>query len=158
MAIQGFEPRGTTAGDLTQALMDFIVSNGVVVTAGNAVTLISGYVENQEKAVGRAGILGVAASTVTGTSASATVGVYCDPNITFYNDADGSLAQADIGNIYNTVITSGKMYIDQSTGTSAIASTSLPFVLVKKDPDGDQDASKGLFKIYNSVLANGESK
>jgi len=148
MSIQGFEPRGSLSGDLTQATFPFIVSNGVTVTAGNAVTLVSGYVENLGAT--DKDVLGVAIETVTGSSASVEVGVLCDPNIVYYNDADGDVAQADIGKTYLVATSSGKQSIDQSTGQTT---TAYPFVLLKKDPDGDKDASKGLFKIYRSQIS-----
>jgi hypothetical protein len=152
MGIQGFEPRGSLSGNLTQATFPFIVSNGVLVTAGNAVALVSGYVENIDAIDGGdVGVLGVAVETVTGNSSSATCAIICDPNVVYYNDADGNVAQADIGKVYQTVIASGKMKIDQSTGA---ATSGNKFVLIKKDPDDDKDASKGLFKIYTSQLLN----
>lgn len=151
MSIQGFEPRGSLSGDLTQATFPFIVSNGVVVTAGNPVFINSGgYLDNigilSESAKG---MLGVAVETVTGSSASATCGVICDPNVVYYNDADGDLAQADLGKVYQVTIASGKAKIDQSTGAVTSANK---MILIKKDPDGDKNASKGLFKIYASQL------
>ena len=153
MYTQGFEPRGSSVGDLVQALTPFVVSNGVLVTAGNAVTLVNGYLENL--AAGER-LLGVASETITGTSSSATVGVYCDPDITYYNDADDDLAQADVGKIYKTTVASGKMKIDESEATEAavgaVTSAAYSFILVERDPDGDGDASKGLFKPYNSQL------
>lgn len=153
MFTQGFEPRGSSVGDLVQALTPYVVSSGILVTAGNAVTLVAGYVENLEAGER---LLGVASKTVTGNSSSATVGVYCDPNITYYNDADGVLAQADVGKIYKTTTASGKMKIDQSEATTpavgAVTSAAYAFLLVERDPDGDGDASKGLFKPYNSQL------
>lgn len=151
MSIQGFEPRGSLSGDLTSATFPFIVSNAVVVTAGNAVVLHAGYVENAIYAQSDVGILGVAVETVTGSAASATVAVLCDTNVVYYNDANGSVAQADVGKIYQIALSSGKMAINQSTGN---ANTAGDFVLIKKDPDGDKDASKGLFKIYKSQLYN----
>ena len=143
MSLQGFEPRGSLAGDLTQATFPFIVSNGHTVTAGNAVCLVEGYLESLSPTDDASGVLGVAVGTVTGNSSSATVGVICDPNVVYFNDADGSLAQADLGKVYKVVTASGKMSIDQSTGATTSANH---FVLIKKDPDGDRDASKGLFK------------
>ena len=152
MSLQGFEPRGSLAGDLTQATFPFIVKNATLITAGNAVVLNAGFVENATALNdGFHGILGVATATVTGTTGSATVGVICDPNVVYYNDADGSLAQADVGKVYQIVVTSGKQYVDQTTGAAESANK---MILIKKDPDGDKDASKGLFKIYSSQLSN----
>lgn len=145
-----FEPRGSITGDLTEALTNFIVSNGVTVTKGNAVSLVNGFVENLNGLVNE-DLLGVAASTVKGTSASVEVGVYCDPNILFYNDADANLATADLGKIYRTL--AGGAQIDGSTGA---ANSTQQFVLVGKNPDGDGDRSKGLFKPYRMLFNNRE--
>lgn len=145
MAVK-FEPRGSITGDLTEAISYFKASNGVIITQGNAVTLVSGFVENLDGTVAQ-DLLGVASETVTGTSASVEVGIYCDPNILYYNDADDVLANGDIGKVYRTI--SGGNQIDQATGS---ASSAQQFILVKRDPDGDQDASKGLFKPYKTLL------
>jgi len=153
MAVK-FEPRSSIAGDLTQALSYFKLSNAVVVTMGDALTIVNGFVERLDKA--QAGVnqylLGVAAETLTGTSASAEIGVYCDPNLLYYSDADGDLATADIGKIY--CVTTGANRIDQSTAKAATTNTTFPFILVKTDPDGDNDASKGLFKPYHTLLGS----
>ena len=142
-----FVPRGTIAGDAPGATFGFVVSSGVIVTVGNVVTLVSGYVEN----IADTGepVLGVAAGTVTGNGTN-KVQVYTDPNLIFYNDSDGTLAQTDVGKVYRT--TASKK-IDQSTGA---VNTAYAFVLVGVDPDGDADASKGLFKIYRSQLASNQ--
>jgi len=145
-----FEPRGSLTGDLTEALTNFIVSNTVIVTKGNSVTLVAGFVENASGDVAE-DVLGVAASTVTGTSASVEVGVYCDPNLLYYNDADGDLATADLGKVYRTL--AGGAQIDQSTGA---ADSTQQYILVKTDPDGDGDKSKGLFKPYRMLFNNRE--
>ena len=146
-----FEPRSSLDGDLTSSLMEFVVSNAVRVTKGFAVTLVNGYVElcsaNQP-------LLGVAAETILGNTSSVKVAVYTNPNIIYYNDADGNNAQVnDIGQAYQV---SGSRRIDQSTGSDAegAALTTYQFILVKTDPDGDGDLSKGLFKPFNSQLGS----
>ena len=151
MSIQGFEPRGSLSGDLTSATFPFIVKNGDYVTAGNAVALHAGFVETAIYAQSDVGILGVAVENVVGNAASATVLVLCDTNVVYYNDANGDIAQVDVGKIYQVAVSSGKMSINQSTGTDDTAGD---FVLIKRDPDGDKDKSKGLFKIYKSQLSN----
>ena len=144
-----FIPRNSITGDSTGALTHFVVSNGVTITQGYAVTLVGGYVEVIAN-TGEA-LLGVAAETVTGDG-SKKVGVHTDPNTIYYNDADGNLAQADVGKVYRT--TAG-FKIDQSTGA---VNTAYPFILVGIDPDGDGDASKGLFKPYRTqLLSNREN-
>jgi hypothetical protein len=57
----------------------------------------------------------------------------------YYNDADDSLAQADIGSYYDMNATGDE--IDVATKT-----TSGVWQLVEIDPDDDSDASKGLFR------------
>lgn len=145
-----FEPRGSITGDLTSAIQEFIVSNGVTCTKGYAVTLWNGYLEN---VAANQPLLGVAAETVKGTTASVKCGVYCDPNILYYNDADGNNANADVGQAYQ--VTASRR-IDQSTGLDAEGAnlTKYQFILVKTDPDGDADRSKGLFKPFNSQLSH----
>jgi len=142
-----FVPQGSITGDLTQALTYFTASNGITITRGNAVALKGGYVENHAGTVADR-LLGVAAETITGTSASLQIGIYCDPNILYHNDASGDLTIAYIGTCFR--VTAGGTQIDQ--GTSA-ANSAIQFVLVKRDPDGDGDASKGLFKPYKTLLA-----
>jgi len=146
-----FLPQGSITGDLTEALTYFVVSSGVTVTKGNALSLVAGYVENHAGDVADR-LLGVAAETVTGTSASAEVGVYCDPNILYHNDADGDLTIAYVGTCFR--VTAGGTQIDQSTSA---ANSAVQFILVKRDPDGDGDASKGLFKPYKMLLSGAEN-
>ena len=142
-----FVPQGSITGDLTQALTYFTVSSGITITKGNAVALTGGYVENHAGTVADR-LLGVAAETVTGTSASNQIGIYCDPNILYHNDADGDLTIAYVGTCFR--VTAGGTRIDQSTTT---ANSAIQFILVKRDPDGDNDASVGLFKPYKMLLS-----
>ena len=146
-----FLPQGSVTGDLTEALNYFNVSNGVTITKGNAVVLSGGYVENHDGSVADR-LLGVAAGTVTGTSASLEVGVYCDPNILYHNDADGDLTIDDVGKGFR--VTAGGTQIDESTAT---ANSAVQFILVKRNPDGDDDKSKGLFKPYKMLLSGAEN-
>jgi len=64
----------------------------------------------------------------------------------WYNDADGNLAQAQVGSFYD--VTAGSDQIDQSTTSD----TSGQFQLVEIDPDADGDASKGLFRLAECQL------
>ena len=141
-----FEPRGSIAGDLTQALTWFKASNGILITAGNAVTLeTTGFVDNLANGSTEP-LLGVAADTMRGDSSSTEIPVYCDPNQTFYNDTDASLTNANVGEAFRTVSAS---QIDGSVGA---ANSAASFILIKRDPDGDADLSKGLFKPYRTQL------
>jgi len=149
--MQGFEPRGSVAGDLTACLTYMKVGNTTVITAGNAVYMNAGFLENKTST---SLLIGVAAETVTGNTTSTECGVYCDPNILYYNDADGDLATIEQGLLFKTAFTAGKMKIDQSTAAAnpgALRST-YGFVLIKRNPDGDADISKGLFKIHTAAL------
>lgn len=144
-----FLPQNSITGDLTEALTYFVVSNAITITKGNAVVLTGGYVENHNGNVADR-LLGVAAETVLGTTASVEVGVYCDPNILYHNDADGDLTIAYVGQCFR--VTAGGTQIDQS---SATAESTTQFILVKRDPDGSGDASTGWFKPYKTLLGGG---
>lgn len=76
------------------------------------------------------------------------VEVLVDPagNLLFYNDADDTMAQTNVGQLYDVVAASDQ--IDESSASD----TSGQFQLVSLDPDGDSDASKGLFRIAEPQL------
>lgn len=150
MSQQGFQPRGTLAGDLTQATLPFIVSNAVTVTAGNAVTLVNGYLENIAS-TSTTGILGVAAETVKGTSTSLTCAVYCDPNLVYYNTAETALVITSVGKVFKVATTSGKQYI---SATSGAVNSANHFIMLKRDPDDTENTKSGLFKIYGGITFN----
>lgn len=71
--------------------------------------------------------------------------VIVDENSLWYNDAAGDLVVADEFKYFD--ITSATQIADQNGNDTAGA-----FLLVRRDPDGDADASKGLFKIAESYL------
>jgi hypothetical protein len=64
----------------------------------------------------------------------------CDPYALFYNDADGSLTSAMDMEFFSLV---DEDQIDADTNHATIGEMQL----WKRDPDGDGDASKGLFRI-----------
>jgi len=66
--------------------------------------------------------------------------VIADPFALFMNDTAGSIAQADVGQFFDLL--DEDQLKDQDGHLTAGA-----FQLVKLDPDGDADASKGLFRI-----------
>jgi len=72
------------------------------------------------------------------------------PHYLFYNDADGDIAEIEVLQNFD-LITS-----DQVQASSA-ADTQKQVQLVEFDPDGDSDASKGLFRVvethYGTVAA-----
>jgi len=74
--------------------------------------------------------------------------VAVDPagNCLWLNDADGDLAQTNICQMFDVVAASGQ--ISQSSASD----TSGQFQLIKIDPQGDADASKGLFRISEPQL------
>ena len=65
----------------------------------------------------------------------------------FFNDADASLGQGNIGQFFN--INAGGAEIDVGTATDT---ANEQFRLISIDPDGDADASKGLFQITETQL------
>jgi hypothetical protein len=74
--------------------------------------------------------------------------VIVDPSgsLLFYNDASGDLAQTNLGQLFDLVSTSDQ--IDQASASD----TSGQFQLLVLDPDGDGDASKGLFRVSEPQL------
>lgn len=67
-------------------------------------------------------------------------------SILFFNDANGDLAQTNLLQLFDLVSTSDQ--VDQATASD----TSGQLQLVEIDPDGDGDASKGLFRVAESQL------
>lgn len=65
-------------------------------------------------------------------------------NYLFYNDSSGTLAQSNLGQFFSVT---SESQVDQSTATDTAVEQ---FRLVEIDPDGDADASKGLFQIAES--------
>lgn len=72
------------------------------------------------------------------------------PQYAFYNDSDGTLAETDVLKCYDLITPD---QVDQSSG----ADSQKQVQLVEWDPDGDSDASKGLFRVvethYGSIAA-----
>lgn len=104
---------------------------------------------------GNAGVIG--SETYVSASDNTTVDkvlarVIVDPNMEYYNDADGSLAQADIGTYHDLVAASDQ--IDQDTGsTGQEGDNTNGWILLEIDPHNDGDASKGIFKNVKSQLS-----
>ena len=165
----GFFYRKHMQGLTTGAVMEAIIDNSETVTIGDAVDLNSGYaqvidagdscmgivigivdanginVESSDADVdgtvsGSGNTLTYAAAADNQSDKKVKVQILADPFALFYNDADGNLAQAQVGTFYDTVAAGDQ--IDQSTTGS-----SGTFQLIELDPDGDGDASKGLFRI-----------
>lgn len=79
-----------------------------------------------------------AADNMTDKQVAALVTV--DPEALWYNDAAGDLVAADEYKFFD--LTSESQIADQNGHDTAGA-----FILIKRDPFGDEDASKGIFKI-----------
>jgi len=67
-------------------------------------------------------------------------------NSLYYNDANGDFTQSEVFKYFD--LTSTGDQIDQGTGSDAAAVAQL----IKIDPDGDGDASKGLFIFAETQL------
>ncbi len=162
----GFSFRGHLLGAQNPVTTDLIIGNSVTVTAGDAVNISGGFaalVTTGSKVFGIvAGIVdnngidldNTAATNYDGTYTSSSntyvasgdnqsdkkikFKVICDPYALFYNDTTGSLVQADEKLFFDAADE------DQITATS---STTGQFQLWKRDPDGDADLSKGIFRI-----------
>ncbi|MGH2613202.1 MAG: hypothetical protein ACRDFB_09185 [Rhabdochlamydiaceae bacterium] len=78
---------------------------------------------------------------------------YVIPNIAgevlYRNVANGSLTQVNVGAFFN-VVSSNAGQIDQASASF----TNGQFQLVSLDPDGDSDATKGLFRIAQGQLVS----
>ena len=74
--------------------------------------------------------------------------VFIDPAVSllYYNDSNGTLAQANLFQLFDVLAASDQ--IDQSSASD----TSGQFQLLVIDPDGDADASKGLFRVAEPQL------
>ncbi len=77
--------------------------------------------------------------------------VVVDPSgaLLWYNDADGDLAVTDVLSLYDSL--GGSDQINQGSADD----TNGQWQLISVDPDGDDDASKGLFRIVEGELAVG---
>ena len=71
--------------------------------------------------------------------------VVVDKEAKWYNDSAGTLAAADEYKFFD--VTDQDQIADQDGADNAGA-----FVLLERDPDGDADASKGIFKLAESEL------
>ena len=163
----GFELRGHLLGSESPVVTEMIIVNSATVVVGDAVNVSAGFVQ---RATAGSKVLGIAAAIVsekgidldnapaadfdgTWTSSSATyvaaadnqtdkkvkVKIIADPYALFYNDSAGDLANAD-----------EKLFLDLVSATQiadANAGSTGQFQLWKRDPDGDADASKGLWRI-----------
>lgn len=85
----------------------------------------------------------VSATNVSDATRNLKALVVLDPGgyLLWYNDADDDMAQTNVGQCFD--VNSTGDIIDVASATDATAQ----FQLLELDPDGDSDASKGLFRI-----------
>lgn len=178
-ATTGFRLRKNLYGITTQETHRFIIGNSATIKIGDAVRLnTSGFLVRSAAGEPVLGIVagitdrnglnlftpqaqGTVGSTLTpddqvavsstnqsdGTR-SLKADVVLDPagvNL-YYNDASSTLAQTNVGQLFD--VASGSSQIDQGTASD----TAGQFQLLEIDPDGDGDASKGLFRIMENQL------
>jgi hypothetical protein len=170
----GFFYRKHLLGLTTGATARVIIDNSETVTVGDAVDLNSGFAQvvdsgddifgivigiednsgvNIESsyadvdgvASGSGNALTYAAASDNQTDKLVKAVVMVDQNALFYNDADSSLTQAEVGTFFDTTADG-----DQVTSSGDAAKGA--FQLMELDPDGDGDESKGLFRIAESQL------
>lgn len=171
---KGFEFRKSLIGLEHPAIMEFLLDDSAQFTLGDAVRLdtdgllvvsgatsttlgiLVGLVDQNGIPVASPRAQGVSGSTLSGddtittSSTNSTDGtrklkgqVIVDPAGTnlYYNDANGSLAQTNLGQCFDMTSTGDQI----DTGTAADGTA--VFQLMQIDPDGDGDASKGLFRL-----------
>ena len=173
----GFEYRGQLNGAENPVVLDVLIGASLTVKVGDAVKV---YAFSSGGGCSRASagnlILGIVqgivnkdgidldnadTSTYDGTWTSSTktyaaasdnltdkqikAKVIVDTNALFYNDTAGSLAAGDE---YKHFDLNDQDQIADQDGADAAGA----FILIKRDPDGDGDASKGIFIISESDL------
>jgi len=168
----GFEYRGQLSGAQDPVTLPVIIGNSQTVKVGDAVKLVA-FASGGGACRATAGeeVLGICVGIVdkngidldntssdnydgTWTSSSKTYVasadnttdktvkalVVVDKEALWYNDSAGTLAVADEYKFFD--VTDQDQIADQDGADNAGA-----FILIKRDPDGDGDASKGIFKI-----------
>lgn len=159
----GFEYRKSLKGSEDAPLLYFIGDNSVVFTIGDAVKVDT----NGHATLGAATnkIAGIVAQVVDAnglavdpdsqtlhtytmasnneTVAQKKIGIIVSKDALFANDASGDLATTNLLQYFDLT--------DEDTiNASSASDTAGQFQLVGLDPDGDADASKGLFRIAES--------
>lgn len=173
----GFEYRGQLNGAENPVVLEIPIANSATVTVGDALQNEAfGSGSGVKRAAAGTEILGVCigivdnkgidltntlSSNYDGTWTASTktyvatsdnmtdkivkAQVVVDKNAIWYNDSAGTLAAADIMKFFD--IADQDQVGDQDGADNAGA-----MILIKRDPDGDGDASKGLFIIAESEL------
>lgn len=171
-----FQYRGQLNGAENPVVLDILVGNSAAIVVGRAVKMdtlsngggvipatagsqIMGIVIGLTDKYGidldntgetHSGTWATSTSTYTAASNNTTVDrvyakVVVDKNALWYNDSAGSLVAADEYKLFD--LASASQVADQNGHDTAGA-----LMLIKRDPDGDSDASKGIFKIVESDL------
>lgn len=181
-ASTGFEFRKSLAGLDHPATIEFILGNSATVKIGDSVRLntsgllvraaagepilgvLSGIVNQKGIPVFADRADGVAGATLTPDDQIVTSStnssdatrklkgqVTLDPAGTnlYYNDADADLAQTNIGQFFDSNAAGNQITVSTASDSNG------QWQLVAIDPDGDGDASKGLFRIVEGQLATG---
>lgn len=178
---QGFYYRGSLLGvEASPVNIDVIIDDSATLTVGDAVCIdqdgfldvvaaggsvlgiLQGVVDRNGINVFETGrATGTDGSTLTGddtitvsstNTSDATrnlkgrVALALPGNSKWYNDADGSLAQANLFQFFDTDATGDQI----ATGTASDANGQ--FQLIEIDPDGDADASKGIFIVNEAQV------
>lgn len=173
----GFQYRGQLNGAENPVTQDVVIANSATVTVGDVVTMTAlGSGGGCSRAAAGNRVLGVVVGIVdnngidldntstsnydgTYTSSSQTYAassnnktnklvkakVNIDKYSIFYNDTAGDLAAADDFKYFD--LADQDQIADQNGHDTAGA-----FLLIKRDPDGDGDASKGLFVTTESYM------
>ncbi len=173
----GFEYRGQLNGAENPVVLDVVIANSITVKVGDVLNLAAFSAGGgAERAVATEKVLGVCVGIVnkdgidldnadtasydgTWTSSSKTylttsdnktdkliaAKLIVDPFALFYNDSAGSLAAADDMKYFD--VADQDQIADQDGHDTAGA-----FQLIKRDPDGDSDASKGIFRMVETEM------
>jgi len=164
----GFKLRGHLLGAQNPVTRDAIITDSETVTVGDAIQMTDGFAQvcdANERIMGIAVAItdengidldSTRSDNYDGTWTSSTqtyvasadnesdkkikVKMICDPYALFYNDADGSLTSAMDMEFFSLV---DEDQVDADTNSATVGEMQL----WKRDPDGDGDASKGLFRI-----------
>ena len=178
---KGFDYRGSLIGvDASPVNLDILIDDSATLTLGDAVRIdadgnldvvaagevilgiLQGIVDQSGINVfetGRAGntdgstLSGDDTITVSSTNSSASdrklqgrVALTNSYNSKWYNDSNGTLARTNLFQFFDTV--AGGDQIDQASASDANGQ----FQLIEIDPDGDADASKGIFVVNEHQL------
>lgn len=146
---------GRLDGKTNFATRDFVVANGVTITAGDFVYFTSGTLTNSS--IGTQLLVGRALETATGNAAGTVKAKVCvDPFMVYLVDNDndsGTFASTHVGQKFDLIGATGAQLVDTSS-----AGTSGQLVCVEYNPQIDpvkSDTSYGAFMILESVWTTG---